>query len=157
MHFEYYRSVRQELESSRLWGGLVILGLCAAFSYFFIKSKNEVVSLFAFLLIAIVAAVHFFRLRKLSKTAGNWEVYVTDSEVVWKAPDGYGGGFVVPISEISKYIEESSSVNEYTSHYLELVNGTKLHLNLNVSNFDFASFSKALVSLGVKRESLIER
>lgn len=156
MHFEYRRSAKQEFESSRLWGSVALLGICVLFAYFYIKTKNEFVSLLVFSIIIIASASHLFRLRKLKGLSGTWEIYVTDSEVVWNTPKEFEGGFVVPTSEISKYIEASSSLNEYTSHYLELKNGTKLHLNPNVSNFNFSSFSKALIKLGVKREAVIE-
>lgn len=156
MHFEYRRSVKQEFESSRLWGGVALLGLCLLFIYFYIKTKNELISLLVFSIIIVVAISHFFRLRKLKGLSGTWEIYVTDSEVVWNTPKEFGSGFVVRISEISKYVEATSSLNEYTSHYLELKNGTTLCLNPNVSNFNFSSFSKALINLGVKREAIIE-
>jgi len=87
---------------------------------------------------------------------GRWEIYITDTEVVWRTPEGFENDFVISISEMARYIELSSKLNDYTSHYLELKNGARLHLNPNVSNFNFPSFSRALIKLGVKREAITE-
>ena len=112
MHFEYYRSAKQEFESSRLWGGVILLGFYVAFAYFYIRTKNEVISLLALAIISIVSIYHLFRLRKLKKSSGAWEIYVTDTEIVWRTPKEFGSGFVLLVSEISKYVESSSNLSE---------------------------------------------
>ena len=156
MHFEYYRSVKQEFESSRLWGGVILLGFYVAFAYFYIKTKNEVVSLLAFAIIIIATLVHLFRLRKLKKSSGAWEIYVTDTEIIWRTPKEFGSGFVLLVSEISKYVESSSNLSEYRTYYLVLKNGTRVALQPNVNNFNYSSFSRALSRLGVALENEIE-
>lgn len=156
MHFEYHRSVKQEFESSRLWGGVIISGLIAIFFYVYIKTENEIILFFMLPIFSIVVLFHLIHLRKLSKASGLWEIYITDAEVVWRTPQGFENSFVISISEISKYIESSTCRSEYTTHYLELKSGARIALAPNVNNFNFAAFSSALVKLGVKREALIE-
>jgi hypothetical protein len=157
LHFKYTRSTKDEYLSSRLWSGLMLFAFGCAFLYVYVQTASKSFLFVSTSIIAITSVFVWARLSKLKKSGGRWDICITETELIWSTPKGFENSFTVPLSEISKFVESSSGMSEYTTYYLLLNDGSRIDLIPSVSNFNFSSFARVLVRLGVKREYEIER
>lgn len=162
MNFEYRRTVgRARLAVSTAYVLMVpvFVGL-AAYLVFMRREPSAV--LFGEALAALLVLILPFlawNLTRLARGAGEWNIRVTPSEIVWQVPQNIGQeGFRLPMREVRKIVHEWSSGNEDDgSYFIETVSKQTYALNLAFSGLPIRRFCRALEKAGVTYESRVRK
>lgn len=158
MIFEHRRSLKKA-RFYRLIGLLFFLPLFLGVAAYFVFAQEKVPIVlfgkFMFLVSALTAPFMAWNLVRLSLGTGEWEIKITQHEVIWQPPKNVGEKSLnLPISEISKIICESSKNTDAGDYYyIEMVSGEKHPLNPSASGINLNKFLNHLENLGVKYEA----
>ena len=157
MKFHYHKSAKRRGIEGLVFCTLFSLILGGSWFYLlFLQEKDagiifgHVIGWFSIVLMPIMYFWSFLLIINRSK----WDIKITDSEVLWSAPEKIGEiSFQVKINEILQLICETSKFTDgHDSYYLVLVNGKEIHLKPEQSGVNINLFIQKLKDQGVDIE-----
>jgi len=157
MKFHYHQSAKKRGIKGLVICTLFSLMLGSAWFYLLFVQEKEAGIIFGNIIgwfsIILMPILYFWNLL-LIKNPNNWDIRITDSEVIWNAPEKIGeASFRIKTNEIVRFVCESSKFTDGTdSHYLVLVDGKEIKLKPTQSGVNIDLFIQKLKDLGVDIE-----
>ncbi|WP_457747777.1 hypothetical protein [Sulfurimonas sp.] len=157
MKFHYRKSAKKRGIEGLIICAILSLFLGSAWFYLlFLQEKEsriifgQIIGWFAVILMPIMYFWSFLLIKNPSK----WDIKITDSEVIWNAPEKIDEvSFQMKINEILKLVCETSKFTDgHDSYYLALVNGKEIHLKPEQSGVNINLFIQKLKDQGVDIE-----
>lgn len=154
MKFHYHKSTkRRGIEGFVMCTIFSVMFGSAWFYLLFLQEKEagiifgHVIGWFSIILMSIM----YFWSYLLIKNPSKWDIKITDSEVLWSAPEKIGEiSFHVKINEILELVCECSKFTDSSdSHYLALISGKKINLKPSQSGVNIENFIQKLKEQGV--------
>ncbi|MBL1321036.1 MAG: hypothetical protein COA63_008265 [Methylophaga sp.] len=157
MKFHYHKSAKRRGIEGFVMCTLFSVMFGSAWFYLLFLQEKEAGIIFGHVIgwfsIILMPILYFWSFRLINNPS-QWDIKITDSEVIWNAPEKIGEtSFRIKINEIVKFVCESSKFTDGTdSHYLVLVDGKEIKLKPTQSGVNIDLFIQKLKDLGVDIE-----
>jgi len=154
MKFHYHKSAKRRGIEGLIICTLYFLMLGAVWFYLIFLQEKEAGIIFGHVIgwfSIILMPIMYFWSFLLIKNPNKWDIKITDSEVLWSAPEKIGEiSFQVKINQILQLVCEVSKFTDGSdSHYLALIDGKKINLKPSQSGVNIESFIQKLKEQGV--------
>ncbi len=149
MKFHYHKSAKRRGIEGFVMCTLFSVMFGSAWFYLLFLQEKEAGIIFGHVIgwfsIVLMLILYFWSFRLINNPS-QWDIKITDSEVIWNAPEKIGEiSFRVKTSEILQLVCEASKFTDGSdSHYLVLVDGKKINLKPSQSGVNISMFMQKL-------------